>query len=327
MTLGVTVGKFYPFHLGHNLLIDEAKRQVDRLVVLVGWKPQHQLSGSLRAGWIRELHPDVEVIEVLDDLPAEPEPWAIRTLEVLAGRQPVIAFSSEAYGAPWASAMKATHISIDGPRERFAVSGTILRADLARHWAMLTPPAKAYFAKRVSIVGVESSGTTTLAESLAAHFQSVFVPEYGRYYCEGRRHAGDSLDWDSYEFVQIATRQGEWEDDLARRANRLVVCDTDPLATHVWHKRYLGSYCEQVKRIVAGRDYDHYFLTLPDFGFVQDGTRDGEHIRLEMHDWFLETLRDFNRPYTLIGGTHAERMATATAKTESLLTFPPLDEP
>lgn len=327
MKLGVTVGKFYPFHLGHNLLIDEAKRQVDKLVVLVGWKPKHQLSGALRASWIRELHPDVEVIEVLDDLPEAPEPWAIRTLEVLSGRQPDVASSSEDYGEPWARAMRAKHISIDRQRERYPVSGTLLRADLARHWAMLTPPAKAYFAKRVSIVGVESSGTTTLAEALAAHYQTVFVPEYGRAYCEGRRYAGDTLHWEPYEFVQIAMRQAQWEDDLARRSHQLVVCDTDALATYVWRKRYLRSYCERVKQIVADRNYDHYFLTVPDFGFVQDGTRDGEHIRLEMHDWFLATLRDFNRPFTIVGGTHAERMATATTKINSLLTFPPLDEP
>ncbi len=325
MMLGVTVGKFYPFHLGHDLLIQTAKRQVDRLVVLVGWKPEQDLSGTLRANWIREMHPDVEVIEVLDDLPEAPEPWAARTLEVLDGRRPDLVFSSEDYGEPWAQLMGTRHVAVDRDRKQFPVSGTLLRADLAAHWEMLSPPAKAHFAKRVAVVGVESSGTTTLAVALAAHFKTVCVPEYGRYYWEGRRHAPRADEWDSYEFELIALRQSEWEDDLARRANRLVFCDTDPLATHVWHRRYLSKYSEQVQEIVSHRDYDLYLLTRPDFGFVQDGTRDGKHIRDEMHGWFLQTLNDHQRKFMIVEGSHEQRMASAIREIVSLLTFPPLD--
>lgn len=325
MTLGVTVGKFYPFHLGHDLLIQTAKCHVDRFVVLVGWKPEHELSGTLRANWIREMHPDVEVIEVLDDLPEAPEPWAARTLEVLDGRKPHLVFSSEDYGEPWAQLMGARHVAVDRDRKQFPVSGTLLRADLAAHWEMLSPPAKAHFAKRVAVVGVESSGTTTLAGTLAAHFKTVCVPEYGRYYWEGRRHAPRADEWDSCEFELIARRQSEWEDDLARRANQLVVCDTDPLATHVWHRRYVGEYSERVREIFSQRACDLYLLTQPDFGFVQDGTRDGMHIRDEMHGWFLQTLTDHQRKFMIVEGSHEQRMASAIREIESLLTFPPLD--
>lgn len=37
MTLGITVGKFYPFHRGHDYLIRQAKARVDRLVVLLAF--------------------------------------------------------------------------------------------------------------------------------------------------------------------------------------------------------------------------------------------------------------------------------------------------
>jgi len=39
MILGVTVGKFYPFHKGHDYLIREAKKKVDRLIVLACYNP------------------------------------------------------------------------------------------------------------------------------------------------------------------------------------------------------------------------------------------------------------------------------------------------
>ncbi len=322
MKLGVTVGKFYPFHRGHDFLIRQAKAQVDQLVVVVGAKPEQAIPGSLRANWIRAMHPDVEVYETLDYLPEAPEPWAKRTLELLRGRKPDIAFTSEAYGEPWAAFMGARHIAIDCPREAFPISGTQLRQDLATHWQMLTPPAKAYFAKRIAVVGVESSGTTTLARSLAEQYQTVWVPEYGRSYWEGRQYLPDSHQWDRDEFIQIAQGQIAWEEALAIRANRVVVCDTDPLATCIWHRRYLGSLCEQLQQIAASRNYDLYLLTAPDFGFVQDGTRESESLRMTMHQWFLDELERQGRRYIVLGGSHEGRMMQAMEAIAQLLKFP-----
>ncbi|WP_088894564.1 AAA family ATPase [Leptolyngbya ohadii] len=325
MTLGITIGKFYPFHLGHNYLIQQAKTQVDCLVVLVGYKPSQTIPGKVRADWIRALHPDVEVIEVLEDIPDAPQPWAERALSVLQGRRPDFAFTSEAYGEPWAALMGAKHWAIDLQRHHFPISGTQLRQNLAAHWQMLTPPAKAYFAKRICVIGVESSGTTTLAQALAQYYQTVWVPEYGRWYWEGRRYTPNADEWQTYEFVQIAKRQAAWEADLAMRANRLLICDTDALATHVWHRRYRGTYSPAVEQIAEGCHYDLYILTAPDFAFVQDGTREGEGIRLEMHQWFIEVLNQKGKPYITVQGKHEQRMAEAIAAIDALLQFPPLD--
>lgn len=327
MTLGITVGKFYPFHLGHHYLIEQAKAQVDHLVVLIGYKPTQVIPGSVRANWIRLLHPDVEVIEVLEDIPEAPQPWAERALTVLQGRQPDVAFTAEAYGEPWAALMGAKHQAIDPQRTHVPISGTQLRQDLSTHWQMLTPAAKAYFAKRICVIGVESSGTTTLAQSLAEHYQTVWVPEYGRWYWEGRRYTPGAEQWETYEFVHIATGQANWEDDLAMRANRLIICDTDPLATHVWHRRYTGTFSRAVEQVANSRRYDLYILTAPDFAFVQDGTREGEHVRLEMHQWFIEVLKQKGKSYITVQGSHQKRMSDAISAIDSLLMFPILDAP
>lgn len=327
MSLGITVGKFLPFHLGHDHLIRRAKAQVDHLVVLVGYKPAQRIPGPVRADWIRAMHPDVEVIETLDDIPEAPEPWARRALDLLGGRRPDVAFTSEAYGDPWAAAMGARHVCIDPERGAFPVSGTALRRDLGAHWEMLAPPAKAYFARRVCVVGVESSGTTTLASALAERYRTAWVPEYGRTYWEGRRHAIGSERWDTYEFLQIAAGQSALEDHLATRANRVLVCDTDPLATHLWHRRYTGALDDALMRMAAARSYALYVLTEPDFGWVQDGTRDGEHVRMEMHQWFADALRERGSPFITVGGAHERRMAAAVAAIDPLLAFEDLGDP
>lgn len=326
MTLGVTVGKFYPFHRGHDHLIRTAKAQVSRLVVLVCYKPGQALPGAQRADWLRALHPDVQVLEVLDDIPNASEPWAARTLALL-GCRPDVAFTSEDYGQRWAALMGARHVAVDPDRCCFPISGTQLRADLGQHWAMLTAPAKAYFARRIALVGVESSGKTTLAQALAAHYQTAWVPEYGRYYWEGRRHTPDSAAWDEREFLHIAQTQLAWENDLATHANRLLIADTDPLVTSIWQRRYCGHTSPELARLAAVRRYDLYILNLPDFGFVQDGTRESEHCRADMQQNLHNALIAGPTPFISVAGTPAQRLAQAVAALDPLRHFPPLAAP
>lgn len=323
MTLGVTTGKFYPFHLGHDHLLREASKQVDRLVVLIGRSPTGRTPpADVRAGWIRSLHPGVEVIEVLEDIPEAPEPWAKRALEVL-GRPPDVAFTSEAYGEPWAEHMGARHVCVDLDRARFPVSGTQLRADLGAHWGMLTSPAKAHFARRVRVIGVDSSGKSTLAAALATHHQTAWVAEFGRHYWEERNVPADT--WTSDEFLTIAKGQAAWEDARAAEANRVLICDTDPLTTHVWRRRYLGAYDRELEALSDARTYALTLLTAPDFEFVQDGTRDdAPELRATMHQWFLDELARKDLPFVIVGGSPSERIARANAAIEPLFAFAPL---
>ena len=69
---------------------------------------------------------------------------------------------------------------------------------------------------RVAIVGAESTGKTTLAIALAEHYQTTWVPEFGRLYTEARRPRGEL--WSSDEFTFIAVEQARMEDALARIA-------------------------------------------------------------------------------------------------------------
>ncbi|MEK8227591.1 AAA family ATPase [Oerskovia sp. M15] len=62
----------------------------------------------------------------------------------------------------------------------------------------------------------------------------------------------------------------------------LVVCDTDVLATTLWHERYTGHRSPGVETLAAARRPDLYLLTGDEIPFVQDGLRDGEHIRHAM---------------------------------------------
>ncbi len=318
MTKGFIIGKFYPFHLGHMFLVDVAQANCDHLTVWVCEKASQTVLGHVRAAWIKELYPNVEVRLVPDTLSDDDtQGWADYTLRVL-GEAPDIVFTSEDYGEGYAKCMGSKHMLVDKKRMHIPVSGTKVRNDTLANWAYLAPPMRAYFAKRIVVLGAESTGTTTLSRALAEHYKTTWVPEYGREYCLHRIEDTDKA-WSTEEFIHIASEHSRREDELARNAYGVLICDTDAFATTVWHKRYMGFSSPEVERIANKRKYELYILTGDEIPFVQDGTRDGEDIRHEMHKWFIEDMEKTNRKYILVKGNTEERLAQAITEIDKIL--------
>jgi HTH-type transcriptional repressor of NAD biosynthesis genes len=326
VTVGVVVGKFLPPHRGHSHLIETAAAGADRVTVIVCARPDDPVPAQVRANMLRELHPETTVIVTPDDIPEDggevtSKAWADRTLALL-GRAPEVVFTSEEYGPRYAGFLDARHVAVDPDRRRYPISGTLVRADPYRYADFLAPCVRAWYVRRVCVLGAESTGTTTLARDLAGHYGCRWVPEYGRAYCERRLAAQPTIDWRTDDFEHIARRQLEDEEAAARYGGRLLICDTDALATSVWHERYLGAPSPRVDALAGSRRYSLYVLTGDDIPFVQDGTRDGEHVRGWMTGRFREVLRDREEPWIEVRGGRAERLAAATARIDQLLARP-----
>jgi NadR type nicotinamide-nucleotide adenylyltransferase len=192
-----------------------------------------------------------------------------------------------------------------------------VRNDPFANWEFIDPPVRGWFAKRVCVVGAESTGTTTLAKALAERLQTSWVEEYGREYSEVKLAKNDP-DWGTQEFTMVAKEQTRREDAAARLANRILICDTNAFATLLWHRRYMGSHSAQVEEIARNGRCDLYLLTGDEIPFTQDGLRDGEHIRHEMHCWFEEALAAQVVPWHIVRGSHEERLREAVSLTKSL---------
>lgn len=309
--VGVAVGKFNPPHVGHAHLLGTGSAQVEQLHVLLGDRPGQTIPAADRRAWLADAVPDNVIIHLTpDDLPEANEPWAQRALEVLP-ELPDVAFTSESWGPGWASVLNADHVAVDLDRTTFPVSATMLRGDLAAHFHHLVPAARAALARRVVLVGAESTGKSTLAEALAERLATVWVPEHGRFYWEGRRHLADQS-WRSEEFDRIARAQARLADDLARLAvGGLVVADTDALVTGVWHRRYVGDDQAEVAKVAEATRPHHYLVCAPDFPWVQDGTRESAAHREAMHAHTLEAVRASNVAFTVLTGPHQQRMRAA----------------
>ena len=316
--LGVTIGKFLPPHLGHHLLIETALAQCERLTVIVCWRADDFVDGPTRAAWLRQAHPEANVI-VIDDKPEydddDSQLWANLTLNWL-GEKPDAAFTSEEYGARWAHFMGCAHVCVDLKRERIPMRATWIRRNPRAHLQWLRPVVRAHFAARVVVLGVESSGTTTLARALATHFQTAWVEEYGREYCE-QNWSGLDYVWRSEEFAHIAQEQQRRENAAAERAHRVLICDTNAWATRLWYHRYLGEFSPEVEAIARAGRADLYILTDANIPFVQDGIRDGEAIRAAMHAQFIEELNAQSTPWLLVSGDAQTRLKRAIEEIET----------
>ena len=316
----VVIGKFYPPHRGHKHLIDTAQAQAGHVTVIVCDEAGQTIGGERRAAWLREIHPEADVRVVRSSLAYDDSAgWARSTIEWL-GSVPDAVFTSETYGDAYARHMGSAHVSVDPDRRTVPIAASAVRANPLQHLDDLEPCVRAHFVKRVVIIGAESTGTTTLATALAEHYRTTWVPEFGRLYTEARRYRGEL--WRSDEFTYIAVEQARMEDALARLANKVLICDTDPFATTIWHERYLGTLSPAVQAVAASRSYDLYVLTNTDIPFVQDGIRDGEGIRQWMHDRFHAELSAMATPMIVVSGPHDTRLDAAVARINAMLNAP-----
>ncbi|WP_240665788.1 AAA family ATPase [Agromyces sp. LHK192] len=321
---GLVIGKFYPLHAGHSHLIRTALRACDAVTVEVLGSSVESVPFEVRADWVREEHPTARVVAALDDAPvdfASDAAWTAHTalIAALADGSPAgpvdAVFTSDGYGAELAERLGAAWVQVDPGRRVNPVSGTAVRADPAAHWHELAPSVRASLAARIVVLGAESTGSTTLAEALAEALGTHWVPEYGREHSITRGVGADGgLDepWRSDEFDLIVDRQIELEAAALRRVPApVLVCDTDVLATALWHERYVGHPSPRIVDRAAGHRPDLYLLTGDEIPFVQDGTRDGEHLRHDMQQRFRDVLAAQPVPWLEVHGSVPERVAAS----------------
>jgi HTH-type transcriptional repressor of NAD biosynthesis genes len=318
------LGKFYPLHAGHSNLIRTALRRSDRVTVQLLGATQESIPLIVREEWLREEHPTARVVSAIDDAPVNfdsAEAWEAHMVPIRALLDgPVDAvFSSDPYGAELAARLGATWVQVDPGRLHTPVSGTAIRADVAGHWWALAPAVRAWLTPRVVVLGAESTGSTTLAEALAAAYGTGWVPEYGREHSETRVGGLDTA-WRSDEFDLIVDRQIGWENEALRRVPRpLLICDTDVLATTLWHERYVGPVPAQLLARAAAHPPALYLLTGDEIPFVQDGLRDGEHIRHAMQQRFRDALSGQPVPWLEVTGSVPDRVAQASVAIDRIL--------
>ncbi|WP_420570729.1 AAA family ATPase [Kordia sp.] len=169
---------------------------------------------------------------------------------------------------------------------------------------------------RIIVFGPESTGKTTLAKQLAAHYKATYVPEYARIYAEEKQRKGEQLT--AEDVIPIAKGQLRLECQAA--GNSMLICDTDILETLTYARIYYPEFkSETLQKYVAKNKADFYFLTYIDTPWESDGIRDLPHQREEAFLQFQQTLKTYNQPYVLLKGDKETRFKTAITEIDKLL--------
>jgi NadR type nicotinamide-nucleotide adenylyltransferase len=305
-----------PPHEGHLFLIRTAQQHVDELTVLVCTIQKEPIPGYLRYEWMKKLLPGVKLIHVTDEVPSYPHEhtdfwniWTKLLKHYVPGAE--VVFSSENYGDEIAKRLGIDHIRIGNSR---ITSGTSIRNDPFGNWEHIPGIVRPYFTKRIVLTGPESTGKTTLAQKLAKHFNTAWVPEYGR---EHFVNVSGKLTID--DISHIAAMQLQREDEAALKANKLLLCDTDLIVTQVWSEVYFNECPKWIMDVNHHRKYDLHLLMDIDIPWEDDGTREFPHLRKQHFDMLKHELDKRYLPYVVISGGFEERLQEAIGVVKRLI--------
>ncbi|WP_294395287.1 AAA family ATPase [uncultured Sphingomonas sp.] len=314
MTNGMVIGRFLPLHLGHEALIRTAQALVDQLTVVVCATPGVWPDGVARVRWLLEMFPAARVVAIeappAEDVQRDADlcAWLIERLRTVQHGPVDCLFAANPVQQEIAERIGARFVLIDPEQTAVPVQSDVIRERPHDYWQYLPPAVRPTYARTICLHGPESTGKSTLAAQLAAHFETLFVPEYGRTYCEqfGR-------DTDMADLVTIGRTHAALTRAMLRQCNVRLILDTDPVMTAVWADMALQQRDPWFDRFVDTADL--YLLLDIDMPFVDDGLRiyGQEDERRRFFDLSRRELERRGLLYRVIDGPVEERFGRALA--------------
>jgi len=165
---------------------------------------------------------------------------------------------------------------------------------------------------RIAIIGPQSTGKSVLAESLAKHFGTTWVPEFARGYAEGK---GAQLDISDVE--KIAEGHLASEAAMALRAKDYLFVDTDIIMTLLYSQIYYGQIPAKVKSLCETKRYELTLVTTPDVPWIDDPQRDILN-RDDFFDRCIHEVKVYKRSFAIIRGNWKDRFESAVRLVEGL---------
>lgn len=145
-----------------------------------------------------------------------------------------------------------------------------------------------------------------LAEALANHYHTLWVPEYAREYLE-------RLDrpYEQKDILMIAKEQLKREQEAYGSANRYLVCDTELIVTKIWSEVKYGSCDPWILDQIDQNRYDLLLLCDIDLPWMDDPLREHPHLRDHLFRLYHDELKTRGFPFRLISGTGMKRLINA----------------
>lgn len=328
---GMYGGSFNPLHLGHVRCIIEAANQCEDLIVVISeGVNRDEIDIRVRYRWVYQLTKhigNVRIFVLKDDTKTKKdyteEYWMEDATKVkkFAGKKIDVVFCGSDYdkNSFWAKSYpEAENIFF----ERGNISSTKIREAVMSHWEWLPNVVKPYYAKKVLLIGGESTGKSTLTINLANYYNTNYLEEVGRDISE---RSGTDMLMLPEDFTDILLLHKVKEREALLSSNRVLFEDTDCLITK-FYIQFLDGQDKVVNEKLADAiaEFNNYDLVLfmePDVEFVQDGDRssiiaaDRENYSNKIKELYKERKVKFE----VISGDYQERFLKATKLVDKLL--------
>ncbi|MCL1868723.1 MAG: ATP-binding protein [Paludibacter sp.] len=158
------------------------------------------------------------------------------------------------------------------------------------------------------LTGPESTGKTTLAKALAAHFGGVWVAEYAREYVEnlGRNYGFRDV-------CRIAREQIRQLNEAGKSGEKFIFFDTDLIITKVWFEHCYKKTPLFVENYLKNTPVDCYLLCFLDIKWENDAVRENgtEQQRQFFFKWYKNEIEKTGKSYYIIKGKEKKRLQNA----------------
>ena len=182
--------------------------------------------------------------------------------------------------------------------------------------------------QKIVVLGPESTGKSSLCAALAAHYQTIWTPEYARQFLseQGTKYTYADLltiakgqinnEEKSIELLdqKIKVNQG------GASKNKLII-DTDMYVMKVWCEYVFNNCHHYILEQINQRNYDLYLLCDIDLPWAADEMREYPDAgpRLELFTIYKELLINQNTPWGIVSGSDVQRTANAIQLIEQYL--------
>jgi NadR type nicotinamide-nucleotide adenylyltransferase len=167
---------------------------------------------------------------------------------------------------------------------------------------------------KIAIVGPESTGKSTMSAYLAQHYQTVWVPEFAREYCE---KLTEPCTWQ--DEINMFYGQLSLEEEYLPKANKLLICDTTFITVKIWSDYTFGRSPQEVLDELPKHPYNLYLLLNIDLPWQEDPLRDFPHMRDHFMDVWHKELNALDANYVVISGSSQSRYDEAIAAIDGFL--------
>jgi len=174
-------------------------------------------------------------------------------------------------------------------------------------------------ARRIAIIGAESTGKTTLAAALAPRLAAdtglkvAWVPELLRDWCN---HVGRTPQ--PHEQASILRGQHD-RIEAAAATHDVVICDTTAMMIAIYSRLLFADRSLEARAVALQRRMALTLLTALDLPWEADPLRDGPHVREPVDNMLRELLIAHQLPWALVAGHGTARLEAAVDAVAPLL--------